>query len=126
MPPASSVPSWRFLVDDNLPATLIQALGSHGWYVEHTQDVGLRGRPDTEVFTYAQAHSEAIITQDHDLADRRRFPPPHAGIVLVQLPQEWPRPQKEQRIVQALRGLSGSSLAGALVIIERSQVLVSR
>jgi predicted nuclease of predicted toxin-antitoxin system len=93
--------TWRFLVDDNPPHTLTQALQTLGWQAEHTQDAGLRGRPDIDVFAYAQLHDAAIITQDHDLADRRTFPPPHAGIVLVQLPQHWPRSQKEQRIVQS-------------------------
>lgn len=126
MPPASHVPAWRFLIDDNPPDTLIQSLRASGWQAEHTQDVGLRGRPDTDVFSYAQASDAAIVTQDHDLADRRLFPLPHAGIVLVQLPQRWPRLQKEQRITQALRGLGGASLHDALVIIEPSQVLLYR
>lgn len=126
MPPPNQTPSWRFLVDDNLPSTLVLALRSLGWHAEHTQDVGLRGRPDTEEFSHAQAQGAAIITQDHDLADRLRFPAPHAGVVLVQLPQRWPRPQKEQRIDQALRGLMGLSLDSALVIVEPSQVLVYR
>jgi predicted nuclease of predicted toxin-antitoxin system len=78
------------------------------------------------VFAYAQQHGAAVITQDHDLADRRRFPLPHAGIVLVTLQQHWPRAQKEQRIAQALRGLGGASLHDALVIVEPSQVLVYR
>src|SRR5690348_13237113 len=102
MPPASPTPSWRFLIDDTLAETLLPALHAAGWQAEHTRDVGLRGRPDREIFAYAQGHQAAIVMQDHDLADGQRFPPPHAGIVLVQLPQHWPRPQKEQRIVQAL------------------------
>jgi predicted nuclease of predicted toxin-antitoxin system len=126
MPLASQTAGWRFLVDDNLPTTLADQLRAAGWTAEHTQDVGLRGRPDTQVFAYAQRQRATIVTQDHDLADRRIFPTPHAGIVLVQLPQPWPRTQKEQRIVQALRGLGGASLDDALVILEPSQVLVYR
>jgi predicted nuclease of predicted toxin-antitoxin system len=126
MPPASQVPTWRFLVDDNLPRTLVQALKVFGWQAEHTQEVGLRGRPDSEVFAYAQQHDAAIITQDQDLADRRVYPPPHAGIALVQFPQPWPRLQKEQRVAQALRGLGNSSLHDTLVIVAASQVLVYR
>lgn len=126
MLPANQASAWRILIDDNLPDTLVQGFRAIGWLAEHTQDVGLRGRPDAELFAYAQRHDAAIVTQDHDLADRRLFPPPHAGILLVQLPQHWPRPQKEQRVVQALRGLGGSSLRDTLVIVEPSQVLVYR
>jgi predicted nuclease of predicted toxin-antitoxin system len=126
MPPVSSTPTWRFLVDDNLPDTLIAALQAAGWQAEHTQSGGRRGRPDREIFAYAQSHQALIVTQDHDLADRQRFPPPHAGIVVVPLPKHWPRPQKEQRVVQALRGLRGASLSDTLVLIEPSQVLTYR
>lgn len=126
MPPASPPAGWRFLVDDNLPTTLSDQLRAAGWAAEHTQDVGLRGHPDTQVFAHAQRQHAAIVTQAADLADRRLFPTPHAGIVLVQLPQQWPRRQKEGRIVHALRGLGGVSLDDALVIIDPSQVLVYR
>jgi predicted nuclease of predicted toxin-antitoxin system len=126
MPPVSPAPTWRFLVDDNLPETLLPALQAAGWQAEHTQTVGLKGAPDREGFAYAQRQHAAIVTQDHDLADRRLFPPPHAEIVLVQLPQHWPRSQKEQRIVQALRGLGGASLRDTLVLIEPSQVRTYR
>jgi predicted nuclease of predicted toxin-antitoxin system len=126
MQPTSQTSTWRFLIDDNLPGTLVQALQALGWQAEHTQDVGLRGRPDRDVFAYAQRHDAAIITQDQDLADRRAYPPPHPGIMLVQLPQPWPRPQKEQRIAQALRGIGNSSLRDTLVIVGASQVLVYR
>lgn len=126
MPAANPNNPWRFLVDDNLADTLVTALQGAGWQAEHTQSVGLRGRPDREIFAYAQAHQAIIVTQDHDLADRQRFPPPHAGIVLVNLPQQWPRPQKGQRIVQALRGLGSASVRDTLVLIEPSQVLTYR
>jgi predicted nuclease of predicted toxin-antitoxin system len=86
MQPANQATIWRFLVDDNLPATLVQTLHAFGWQAEHTQDVGLRGRPYSEVFAYGQRQDAAVITQDQDLADRRVYPPPHAGVVLVQLP----------------------------------------
>lgn len=40
--------------------------------------------------------------------------------------QDWPREDRMQRILAALRGLAGLSLQDTLVIIEPSQMLVRR
>lgn len=127
MPAVSQVPLWRFLVDENLPARLVGYLRVEGYAAEHAYDVGLRTRPDTDVFAYARAAGATLITQDHDLErDTGQFPPPHPGVVLVELPQDWPREDRMQRILAALRGLAGLSLQDTLVIIEPSQMLVRR
>ena len=79
------------------------------------------------MFAYAQQAHAILITQDHDLErDTGQFPRPHAGIVLVELPQHWPQDDRLLRIVAALHGLAGQSLDDALVLIEPSQVLVRR
>ncbi|WIG61214.1 MAG: hypothetical protein OJF49_003962 [Ktedonobacterales bacterium] len=59
---------------------------------EHAYDVGLRTRHDADVFAYARTADTTLITQDHDLErDTGQFPPPHSGVMLVELPQNWPR-----------------------------------
>jgi len=127
MPPDSDAPRWRFLVDENLPARLVDALHNEGYEAEHAYEVGLRTRPDADVFAYARAAGATLITQDHDLErDTGQFPPPHPGVVLIELPQNWPRDHKMQRILAALRSLAGQSLQNMLVIVEPSQALVRR
>jgi predicted nuclease of predicted toxin-antitoxin system len=127
MPQGRRPPQWRFLIDENLPAQLAKRLRDEGWNAEHAYDAGLRGRPDTDVFAYAQANSATLITQDHDLErDIGQFPSPHSGIIIVELPQAWPRDDKIQRILTSLYGLTGQSLANSISMIEPSQVLVRR
>ncbi len=128
MPPtSSSAPSWRFLVDENLPTRLVEILRGEGYDAEHAYDVGLRTRPDADVFAYAQTANATLITQDHDLErDTGQFPLPHPGVILIELPQHWLRESKMQRILAALRSLAGQSLRNTLVIVEPSQVLVRR
>lgn len=127
MPPASDAPLWRFLVDENLPARLIGYLHDEGYEAEHAYEVGLRGHPDTDIFAYARTADATLITQDHDLErDTDQFPLPHPGIVLIELPQNWPREHKLQRILAALRSLGGQSLRNTLVIVEPSQTIVRR
>lgn len=125
MPPASVAPRWRFLVDENLPARLVDALHAEGYAAEHAYDVGLRTRPDSDVFAYARTAGATLITQDHDLErDTGQFPSPHPGVILIELPQGWPRDHKVERILAALRSLVGASLENTLIIIEPSQALV--
>lgn len=125
MPPASAAPRWRFLVDENLPARLVDALQAEGYDAEHAYDVGLRNRPDSDVFAYARTAGATLITQDHDLErDTGQFPTPHPGVVLIELPQRWPRDHKIERILAALRSLASVSLENTVVIIEPSQTLV--
>ena len=127
MPSASDVPQWRFLIDENLPARLVGYLRGDGHQAEHAFEVGLQGRYDPDVFAYARAAGATLITQDHDLErDTSQYPRPHPGIVLVELPQDWPREDRMRRILAALRSLAGQSLENTLVIIEPSQILVRR
>lgn len=127
MPPVEATPSWRFLVDENLPARLVNLLDVEGYRAEHAYTVGLRARPDQNVFTYARTAGATLITQDHDLErDADQFPLPHPGIMIVELPQYWPSEDRIRRIIAALRSLYGQSLANAIIIVEPSQVLVRR
>lgn len=100
---------------------------AEGYEVEHIHDLGFRARPDADVFVYARTAGATLITQDHDLErDTGQFPRPHPGVILVELPQTWPRNDRLQRIIAALRSLAGLSLQDTLVIVEPSQILVRR
>ena len=126
-PPISQLPSRRFLVDQNLPLDLVAALQAEGYIAEHTQKIGLGARSDREVFRYACTAGAALITHDHDFAyDRDQFPPPHPGIILVELPQRWSVVDLIQRITMALRGLHNQALDDRVVIVEPSLVTVRR
>lgn len=114
-------------MDENLPARLTGYLHNEGYEAEHAYDVGLRTRPDTDVFAYARVAGATLITQDHDLErDTGQFPPPHPGAILIELPQDWPREHRLQRILAALRSLAGQPLENTLVIVEPSQTVVRR
>jgi predicted nuclease of predicted toxin-antitoxin system len=125
MPPVSQAPRWRFLVDQNLPNQLVIQLQADGFVAEHTHPLGLGARLDRDIYLYAQTAGATLITQDHDLErDRDQFPTPHAGIVLVELPQFWPAADVSQRVLAALRGLRGQSLRDRIVLVAPSQVIV--
>lgn len=116
MPPIPS--AWAFLVDENTSRTLAEALRSSGYVAEHVVEAGLQGHPDANVFAYAQAHHATLITADLDFAQIPVYPPPHAGILVLRLPDTMPTSELIQEVLRALATLGGQNLADVLFIIE--------
>lgn len=124
--PTTSAGAWRFLVDENMPRVLVARLQAAGYMAEDVRDVGLATRPDNEVWAYAQAHSATVLTRDKDFADIRAYPPPHAGIVIADVPDVITVATFIQLILDGLASLAGQSLANAVVTIAPGRVRVRR
>jgi hypothetical protein len=76
----------KLKLDENLPASLVQALASLGHDVDTVPAEGLAGRADADVWRAAQGEARLLVTQDLDFSDARRFAPgSHHGILLVRL-----------------------------------------
>jgi predicted nuclease of predicted toxin-antitoxin system len=76
----------RLKLDENLPATLAEALRARGHDVDTVPDESLQGTSDVTVFSAAQAERRFLITQDLDFSDTRRYAPgTHHGILVVRL-----------------------------------------
>src|SRR5208282_141592 len=65
----------RFLIDANMPRSIIALVTNLGHEVEFVRDVGLAAAPDHEIAARAQATGAALLTRDLDFADVRRYPP---------------------------------------------------
>ncbi|HEY7343419.1 MAG TPA: DUF5615 family PIN-like protein [Ktedonobacterales bacterium] len=117
---------WFFLVDENLSRLLASLLRTAGYQAEDVREVGLGAHPDADVWRYAQGQARIIITQDSDFADIRAYPPPHAGIVIADLPDRLVIAAKMQVILDGLASLVGQSLANAIVTIAPGKVRVRR
>ena len=57
----------RFLVDEDLPRSLVPQLRAAGIAADDVRDVGLRGRSDDEIFEYAVAHILKRVTRNVEL-----------------------------------------------------------
>lgn len=123
---SASAGSWSFLVDENLPRLLATRLHAAGYQAEDVRDVGLGTHPDADVWRYAQAQARTLITQDGDFADIRAYPAPHAGIVIVDLPDRLSITVRIQLILDGLASLAGQSLADAVATISPGRVRVRR
>ena len=120
--------AWRFLVDENLPRSLVVDLIALGHVAAHVSDVGLRGAKDPDVWALAQASTVelTLITGDKDFATILAYPPPHAGIIVVEVPDIMPPDQRKQLILRQLATMAGQSLANTLVILEPGRVRIRR
>jgi predicted nuclease of predicted toxin-antitoxin system len=74
--------AWRFLVDENLPRSLVVDLLALGHEAMHVNDIWRRGAKDPDVWALAQASMVelTLITGDKDFANILAYPPPHAGL----------------------------------------------
>jgi hypothetical protein len=52
----------RFLIDANMPRSIVALVGSLGHEVEFARDVGLAAAPDHEIAARAQATGAALLT----------------------------------------------------------------
>ena len=94
--------------------------------IYHTSDVALSGRPDEDIFAWAQRRQAVILTFDEDFADRRSFPiGSHAGIIRLRV---WPTTIEEtQDALERLLGeVPDAELSRALVIIDRETIRIRR
>ena len=79
----------RFLVDANLPRSLVDLISNLGHQVEFVRDIGMADAPDSAVSKHAQAAGAVLLTRDLDFADIRNYPPEHyPGIVVFRLPDD--------------------------------------
>jgi len=69
----------KFLVDENMPRSLATTISAFGFLAQDVRDMGLCGRPDTEVMQLAMTFGRSetialdaiIITRDRGFADPR-------------------------------------------------------
>jgi predicted nuclease of predicted toxin-antitoxin system len=116
------------LLDQNVPRVIadwLRACRPH-WTIFHTSDVALSGRPDEELFAWAQQQHAIIVTFDEDFSDLRTFPiGSHAGIIRLRV---WPTTIEETQdaLARLLAEVPDTELAHALVIIDRHAIRVRR
>lgn len=117
----------RLLVDEDLPRSLKKALENAGHHAEDVRDVGLRTRPDAEIFAYAIKHALSIVTADVGFGNIKTYAlGSHAGILLARYPSRTPIATLNAAIVGALRLLPDDDLIGNLIVINAGRLRIRR
>jgi predicted nuclease of predicted toxin-antitoxin system len=113
-------------LDENLPLQIASRLRMLGHDVHTTQDEGLSGSSDLDLWSAAQREGPTLITQDLDFSDRRRFVPgTHHGIVLIRL-RSPSRLKLVERVGEIFQYEVVSTWAGCFVVVTDQKVRVRR
>jgi len=118
----------RVLLDENVPQAVAVWLSQErpDWRVSHTSEVGLDGRPDTEILEWARVNCAVVITFDEDLADRRTCPlGTHSGVIRLRV---WPTTIEETQtaLSRLLANVVDEDIPGSLIIIDQNAIRVRR
>jgi predicted nuclease of predicted toxin-antitoxin system len=114
----------RFLIDANLPRSIVALVAGLGHEVEFARDAGLAAAPDAAVAERAKAQGAALVTRDMDFADVRRYPPEQfSGLVVLRL-ADSSRADEIARVFERFlhEPRFVSQLPGRLAIVEVDRV----
>jgi predicted nuclease of predicted toxin-antitoxin system len=75
----------KFIVDNQLPASLAKWLISRGHQAVHVLELGLAAAKDEEIWTFAATNATALITKDEDFSRRASQPGATVQVVWVRL-----------------------------------------
>ena len=114
----------NFLADECVYSITTQSLRTWGHNVLTAQEIGLAGKPDETILTYAVEHRRVLITIDMDFSNIRRYPPKsHTGIIVLKI-----RPRSVEKVhnvlAQVLRDVSAEQLGKSLVIVDQGKYRV--
>lgn len=114
----------RFLIDANLPRSIVALVAGLGHEVDFARDVGLAAAADVDVVARAKAYRAALITRDMDFADVRRYPPEqYSGLVVLRVADTLKAGEIAQIVERFLREPRFiSQLSGRLAIVEVDRV----
>ena len=76
----------KFLIDANLPRSIVGLIVEFGHEAEFARDIGMAAAPDSEIAARALQTGAVLLTRDLDFADIRNYPPArYWGIVILRL-----------------------------------------
>ncbi len=114
----------KIKLDENLPVRLVESLQNLGHDVHTPMDENLAGRPDSEIWRWAQSESRFLITQDLDFSDTRVFAPgTHHGVLLLRL-RSPSRANLVERLSELFRTEDVSNWRGCFVVATERKIRV--
>jgi predicted nuclease of predicted toxin-antitoxin system len=118
----------RVLLDQNVPQECAVWLRNArpGWEVWHVNQTALTGRPDAEVFQWAQARRAMVVSYDEDFADARSFPlGAHYGIIRLRV---WPTTTEMTiaALQRVLQSVPEADLQSSLIIVDNKKIRLRR
>ena len=108
----------KFLADECTFIQTVRLMRKLGFQVERTQDLGMIGAEDPDIFAKAQEIEAILVTNDKGFGDIRAYPPcSHHGVIVLKMS---PDPQGVWQVHKALRKLleNETRFKGTLFIVD--------
>ena len=116
-----------FLVDENLPRAVADALIELGHEVTTVRQAGLQGAADDVVLHFAISRNATLITADLDFANLLLFPlGSHSGIVVLRLPDDVHYLTVVRRVLEVIGGELSPGVDGSLAVVDMIRVRIRR
>lgn len=117
----------KAIIDEDLPRKLSESLRNLGWEVKDVRDIGLRGRPDKEIISFAKESKAVLFTSDRDFLNIFKYPPKkYYGIVVLNFPNEVSTEFLVKETKKALAKIQLKDFKGNLVIIEPGKIRIRK
>jgi predicted nuclease of predicted toxin-antitoxin system len=115
----------RFLVDENLPFSLIRFLQESGHDVFDVAASSLRGSPDQHLWRLAAREKRVLITKDLDFPfpQIRPYPP---GLILIRVPDTFTGPQITRLFSTTFQRIRPKGFEGHITVVAPGQIRVRR
>ncbi len=115
----------KFLIDQNISSETTKFLCSLNIGLEDVRDIGLKGRPDDEIYEYARKNNLIIITFDQEFAFNFMNKRDLIGVIILRI-----HPQILEVVNNTLKGffekIKEENIKGNIVIIEKGRVRIKR
>jgi predicted nuclease of predicted toxin-antitoxin system len=112
----------RFLVDQNVPVQVAEALRQAGHLAEHTRERGLSRADDEQLLSVARVEGSAIVTFDSDFARFLALSGDESPSILhVRVGPEH-LPELPQLVIAAVDETEANRNEGAVVVLEPERV----
>ncbi|MFY9754225.1 MAG: DUF5615 family PIN-like protein [Candidatus Acidiferrales bacterium] len=116
----------KLKLDENIPLQARTPLEGLGHDVHTTQDEGLGGASDEEVWRAAQREARLLVTQDLDYSDVRRFAlGTHSGILLLRL-RVPAKDDLARRLVEIFQSQDPENWSRCLVVATERKMRIIR
>ena len=117
----------RFLVDADLPRSVVSTLRQQGYHADDVRDVALGSASDDAILRFATAHGYTLISGDRGFTNTLRYPlRSHHGIIVARFAPHTPAPRKVRLLLRWIPTLREADLPGNLLIIQSKGVRIRR
>ncbi|MBI2452047.1 DUF5615 family PIN-like protein [Candidatus Pacearchaeota archaeon] len=117
----------RFLLDENIPLSILNLLKNLGHSVKHIKNIFLYSKSDKEISEYAKNKKAILITRDLEFGSTILYPKnSHYGVIVLRLPYYFNAEQISKSLKEFISSVDNKDMTGNLVILELNRYRIKK